>query len=131
MGPRYFLPHGDGAVPRFGVGSRALWADFTPRRGVRGSYLGTPSLGTPMSRRPGKGEAPVRTTMPAGRRRTQGHSPLAKNPTAHMSHVTSALALRRGGGDHGPTVAKPPDRTRETTKKEDSSPCFSLDKADR
>ena len=69
---------------------------------VRGSYPGTPSpgtsasrLGTPASRRPGKGEAPVGTTMPAGRRRTQGRSPLAKTPAAHMP---LARTPRHAGG---------------------------------
>ena len=36
-GSRYFLPHGEGVVPGFWVGSRGLWADFTPRRRLRGT----------------------------------------------------------------------------------------------
>ena len=63
---------------------------------VRGSYPGTPSPGTPASRRPGKGEAPVGTTMPAGRRRTQGRSPLAKTPAVHMP--LARVPLHAGGG---------------------------------
>ena len=62
---------------------------------VRGAYPGTPSPGTSASRRPGKGEAPVGTTMPAGRRRTQGRSPLAKTPAAHMP---LARTPRHAGG---------------------------------